>query len=114
MIRRGDPVVVEIAGVVPSGYRSDSTRTYVFGEPDPDFAAGDQELLGGGMKFSIEPGIQLPGRSGARIEDILVCSRDGAERLAEQEPRVGPFAHTEQPDGGAFAAVLRVQDVGIV
>ena len=34
VIRRDDVVVVDISGVMPSGYFSDSTRTYVLGEPD--------------------------------------------------------------------------------
>ena len=29
------------------------------------------------MAFSIEPGIYLAGRHGARIEDIVVCTDDG-------------------------------------
>ena len=33
------------------------------------------------MAFSIEPGIYLPGRHGARIEDIVVGTDDGVERL---------------------------------
>ena len=33
------------------------------------------------MAFSIEPGIYLPGRQGARIEDIVVVTPDGVERL---------------------------------
>ena len=33
------------------------------------------------MAFSIEPGIYLPGRHGARIEDIVVTTADGIERL---------------------------------
>jgi Xaa-Pro aminopeptidase len=33
------------------------------------------------MAFSVEPGIYLPGRFGARIEDIAVCTADGGERL---------------------------------
>jgi Xaa-Pro aminopeptidase len=30
------------------------------------------------MAFSVEPGIYLAGRYGARIEDIVVCGPDGA------------------------------------
>lgn len=35
VIADGDIVVVDIGGAVPSGYNSDSTRTYVVGTPDP-------------------------------------------------------------------------------
>ena len=38
------------------------------------------ELLEPGMAFSVEPGI-YPGPHGARIEDIVVCTADGVERL---------------------------------
>jgi Xaa-Pro aminopeptidase len=33
------------------------------------------------MAFSIEPGIYLRGKHGARIEDIVVTTSDGVERL---------------------------------
>mgnify|MGYP002682327409 FL=1 len=36
------------------------------------------------MAFSIEPGIYLEGRFGARIEDIVVCTVDGLEVLNNQ------------------------------
>ena len=39
------------------------------------------------MAFSIEPGIYLPGRHGARIEDIVVCTDDGGERLNHRPRR---------------------------
>jgi Xaa-Pro aminopeptidase len=144
VIETGDPVVVDIGGIMPDGYCSDSTRTYVAGGTvDPEFAAyyavlqaaqdasvaavrpgvraeavdaaarepiaaaGYGELfvhrtghgigldeheepwivagnglpLAAGMAFSVEPGIYLPGRHGARIEDIVVCTADGVERL---------------------------------
>jgi Xaa-Pro aminopeptidase len=138
----GDVVVVDIGGTMPSGYCSDSTRTYAIGEPPAEFAAyykvlyeaqeaacvavrpgvsaesvdaaarepitaagygeaffhrtghgigleahedpyivaGNDEVLEPGMAFSVEPGI-YPGPHGARIEDIVVCTADGYERL---------------------------------
>ena len=143
VIRVGEPVVVDIGGTMPSGYCSDSTRTYAVGEPEPDFlalyevlqaaqeaacqwarpgvtcasvdaaardvieaagygeqflhrtghgigletheepyiVAGNERVLEPGMAFSIEPGIYVEGRHGARIEDIVVVTEDGAERL---------------------------------
>ncbi len=143
VIQPGDAVVVDIGGTMPSGYCSDSTRTYCLGEPDPEFLASYQVLLAAqdaacrwarpgvpagsvdaaardvidaagygelfvhrtghgiglethedpyivagnalvlepGMAFSIEPGIYHPGRFGARIEDIVVVTDDGVERL---------------------------------
>jgi Xaa-Pro aminopeptidase len=144
IIEPGDPVVVDIGGVMPSGYRSDSTRTYVVGGPAPDgftdyyavlfqaqraavaavrpgvtceavdaaarsmlagagygeaflhrtghgigldgheepyVVAGNKLPVEPGMAFSVEPGVYLAGRHGARIEDIVVCTADGVERL---------------------------------
>jgi Xaa-Pro aminopeptidase len=143
LIAAGDPIVFDIGGTTPEGYCSDITRTYVVGDPDPEFSryyavleqaqeaacaavrpgvtaaavdkvardvitdagygdyfihrtghgigleehedpylvAGNDEPLETGMAFSIEPGIYLPGRHGARIEDIVVCTKDGGERL---------------------------------
>jgi Xaa-Pro aminopeptidase len=142
VLQPGDAVVVDIGGTMPSGYCSDCTRTYVIGEPEPEFAAyyevlrqaqeaacaavrpgvaaeavdaaardpitaagyggyflhrtghgiglecheepyivaGNTEPLAAGNAFSIEPGI-YPGRDGARIEDIVVCTPDGCQRL---------------------------------
>ncbi|MFC3502846.1 M24 family metallopeptidase [Micromonospora krabiensis] len=140
----GEPVVVDIGGTMPSGYRSDCTRTYVAGGPapaefvdyytvlrdaqaasvaavrpgvsaeavdaaartpiaeagfgaaflhrtghgigldgheEPYVVAGNDRALEPGMAFSVEPGIYLAGRHGARIEDIVVCTTDGVVRL---------------------------------
>lgn len=143
VIEDGDIVVVDIGGAVPSGYNSDSTRTYAVGEPSPEaaeriavlvraqqaavdaarpgatacevdaaarqvladaglgdaflhrtghgigvsvheepyIAPGNDLVLREGMAFSIEPGIYFGGEWGARIEDIVVLTADGCERL---------------------------------
>ena len=47
---------------------------------DPYIVAGNAEPLAPGMAFSVEPGI-YPGPHGARIEDIVVCTEKGYERL---------------------------------
>ena len=48
---------------------------------EPYIVAGNTTVLEPGMTFSIEPGIYLPGRHGARIEDIVAITQDGSERL---------------------------------
>jgi Xaa-Pro aminopeptidase len=47
---------------------------------DPYIVAGNAIPLAPGMAFSVEPGI-YPGPHGARIEDIVVCTEGGCERL---------------------------------
>ncbi len=147
VIQRGDVVVVDIGGPVSSGYNSDSTRTYVLGEPsepdvlatytvlqraqqaavdivrpgvtaetvdatarqiisdagfganfihrtghgigldvheEPYIVAGNSLPLEPGMAFSVEPGIYLPGRWGARIEDIVIVTEHGVRSLNNQ------------------------------
>lgn len=45
---------------------------------EPYIVAGNGLPLAAGMAFSVEPGIYFPGRWGARIEDIVVVTEDGA------------------------------------
>jgi Xaa-Pro aminopeptidase len=142
VLQPGDVVVVDIGGIMPSGYCSDCTRTYAIGSAPPEFTryykvlfdaqetacsavrpgvsaatvdaaarepisaagygpafvhrtghgiglevhedpyivAGNTQPLEPGMSFSIEPGI-YPGPHGARIEDIVVCTDQGYQRL---------------------------------
>ena len=143
-IQQGDVVVVDIGGPLPSGYNSDSTRTYAVGSPreadvaeayaalqaaqqaavdavrpgvtcqdvdraardvlaqaglaehfihrtghgigldvheEPYVVAGNDLPVEPGMTFSIEPGVYLTGRWGARIEDIVAVTAEGVERL---------------------------------
>lgn len=143
VLRPGDPVIVDIGGTMPDGYRSDETRTYALAPVDPEFAAqyavlyeaqqqavagvspgvprqavdaiarsrlteaglgeafihrtghgigldtheqpylavGEEDPLLAGMVFSVEPGFYLPGRWGARLEDIVVCTPTGGRSL---------------------------------
>ena len=48
---------------------------------DPYLVSGNRELLAPGHAFSVEPGIYLPGRWGARIEDIVVATEAGPDAL---------------------------------
>jgi len=48
---------------------------------EPYIVSGSALALEPGMAFSIEPGIYLAGKHGARIEDIAVCTAEGGERL---------------------------------
>jgi Xaa-Pro aminopeptidase len=47
----------------------------------PRIAPGDDTILKPGMVFTIEPGIYLTERFGARIEDDIAITRDGHDRL---------------------------------
>jgi Xaa-Pro aminopeptidase len=142
VIEAGDAIVLDIGGS-RDGYRSDTSRTAVVGNPDPEFAAlyavlreaqaaaceavlpgipcseidavarriideagygeafihrtghgigmetheepyivsSNDEPLREGHAFSVEPGIYLRDRWGARIEDIVICTDAGGERL---------------------------------
>jgi Xaa-Pro dipeptidase len=48
---------------------------------DPYIVGGNALPLEPGMAFSVEPGVYLDGAWGARIEDIVVVTADGCERL---------------------------------
>jgi Xaa-Pro aminopeptidase len=58
----------------------------------PYIVAGNDLPLVPGMAFSVEPGIYLAGRCGARIEDIVVCTEDGVRTLND-----GPRELVELP-----------------
>lgn len=57
---------------------------------EPYIVQGNTRVLADGMAFSIEPGIYLPGRFGARIEDIVACV-DGGLEVFNVTPR--EYAH---------------------
>jgi Xaa-Pro aminopeptidase len=47
----------------------------------PYLVAGAETRLAEGMVFTIEPGVYAPGRFGVRVEDVVLVTADGAERL---------------------------------
>jgi Xaa-Pro aminopeptidase len=51
---------------------------------EPYIVAGNDLALEEGMAFSVEPGIYFPGEWGARIEDIVVVTGDGAMAVNQQ------------------------------
>ncbi|AZA13556.1 M24 family metallopeptidase [Corynebacterium choanae] len=54
---------------------------------EPFITSTNELVLEPGMAFSIEPGIYLPGRFGARIEDIVIISDDG-HIVCNNQPRM--------------------------
>ncbi len=48
---------------------------------DPYLVSGNREPLAAGHVFSVEPGIYVDGRWGARIEDIVVATESGPDPL---------------------------------
>jgi Xaa-Pro dipeptidase len=48
---------------------------------EPYIVGGNTRPVEPGMSFSIEPGVYFPGEWGARLEDIVVVTDDGVERL---------------------------------
>jgi Xaa-Pro aminopeptidase len=91
-VRRGVPCeqldgvarrVIEAGGFGPQFIHRLGHGIGLEGHEEPYLVAGNDEPLPVGAAFSVEPGIYLEGRYGARIEDIVVCGPDGPIVLNE-------------------------------
>ena len=83
VLRPGDAVVVDIGGMMPSGYRSDCTRTYAIGEPPaglPRLLPGAEGRAGGGV----------PGRPAGRARRGRRRRGPGADRPGRVRRGVHP------------------------
>jgi Xaa-Pro aminopeptidase len=74
-LARGDAVVVDIGGTMPSGYCSDCTRTYVIGAPPPPFAAYYQVLKDAqdAACAAVRPGVSAEAVDAAAREPITAA-----------------------------------------
>jgi Xaa-Pro aminopeptidase len=75
--------IITAAGYGPHFFHRTGHGIGLEGHEDPYIVAGNAEPLEAGFAFSVEPGIYLEGRYGARIEDIVVCGDDGPIPLNE-------------------------------
>lgn len=66
---------------------------------EPYLVSGSTTVLEPGMAFSIEPGLYVPGRFGLRIEDIVLVTDHGVERLNRGDRR--PVMVDPEPVGVA-------------
>ncbi len=95
-IESGDVVVVDIGGPVEPGYYSDSTRTYVVGEPDPETAAAVAvlERAQAASVAAVRPGVTAESVDAAG-RDLLVQAGFGDAFIHRTGHGIGLSVHEE-------------------
>jgi Xaa-Pro aminopeptidase len=96
VIRPGDPVVVDIGGTMPSGYCSDSTRTYAVGEPPADFRAYYAVLqeAQAAARAAVRPGV-TPEAVDAAARDLIAAAGHGEYFIHRTGHGIGLETHEE-------------------
>lgn len=92
----GDPVVVDIGGTMPSGYCSDSTRTYALGDPTPEYLEVFNTLVAAqaAAVTHVRPGVTCESVDGA-ARDVLTAAGLGDAFLHRTGHGIGLETHEE-------------------
>jgi Xaa-Pro aminopeptidase len=77
--------IITAAGYGPQFFHRTGHGIGIEEHEDPYIVEGNATALVAGHAFSVEPGIYVEGRWGARLEDIVVASDDGPEPLNRVE-----------------------------
>jgi Xaa-Pro aminopeptidase len=96
VIRPGDPVVVDIGGTMPSGYCSDSTRTYAVGEAPADFLAYYAVLqeAQAAARAAVRPGV-TPEAVDAAARDVITAAGYGEHFIHRTGHGIGLETHED-------------------
>ncbi|WP_080508267.1 M24 family metallopeptidase [Haloparvum sedimenti] len=77
--------VIEAAGYGDAFFHRTGHGVGLDVHEEPYAVAGNERELEPGMVLSVEPGIYLPDEFGVRIEDLVVVTEDGCERLNDTD-----------------------------
>ncbi len=95
-IEPGDLVVIDIGGPVAPGYYSDSTRTYVLGDPTPEVAAQFAELerAQAAAVAAVRPGVTAESVDAA-ARNLLTAAGSGPAFVHRTGHGIGLSVHEE-------------------